>query len=192
MEIGLALQFVTADDIFDLVREDLRAVDKAIAIESGASGGVVTPMPTRLEQSGGKRLRAALLLLCARFAGGGGSRMAIQLGAVVEMLHAASLVHDDVTDAEPTRRGWPATNVQWVNGTSVLAGDWLYLRAFRVALQERVFHLVIGEAQKMVTGELIQLNRIGSIGVTEADCMELVDQKTACLFSVCGNLGAAS
>jgi octaprenyl-diphosphate synthase len=75
----------------------------------------------------------------------------------------------------------------------VLAGDWLYMEAFQVALRERNFHvldLLIGLTQMMVEGELLQLERIGRIEVTEADCMELVDRKTACLFSVCAKLGA--
>jgi len=191
MEIGRVRQVLTADGIFDLVREDLQGVEKAIGIESVASGSIVTPSKY-LHQNGGERLRAALLLLCARFAGGGGIRMAIQLGAVVEMLHAATLVHDDMIDMGQTRRGWPSTNVQCANRTCVLAGDWLYVRAFRVALQECVFDLVIGVAQMMVAGELIQLDRIGRIGITEADCMELVDRKTARLFSLCGKLGAVA
>jgi octaprenyl-diphosphate synthase len=112
---------------------------------------------------------------------------------VVEIIHAATLVHDDVIDDARTRRGRPSTNVQWGNHTSVLAGDWLYMQAFHVALRERNFHvldLLIGLTQMMVEGELLQLERIGSINVTEADCMELVDRKTACLFSVTAKLGA--
>jgi octaprenyl-diphosphate synthase len=190
MEISRARQVLTADEIFDLVREDLHDVEKAIGIESFASVDTVTPISKYLQQNGAERLRAALLLLCVRFAGGGSSRTAIQLGAVVEMLHAAALVHSDAIDVEQTRRGWSVDNAQWASCSSVLAGDWLYLRAFRVALQERVLDRVIGVAQMMAMGELIQLNRIGCIGITEADCMEVVDRKTASLFSVCGKLGA--
>jgi octaprenyl-diphosphate synthase len=192
MEIGRARQVLTADETFDLVREDLHGVEKAIGIESVASAGTVTPISKYLQQNGGKRLRAALLLLCTRLAGGGGSRMAIQLGAVVEMLHAAALVHGDVIDVDQTRRGRPPANVQWANCTCVLAGDWLYLRAFRVALEERVLDVAIGAAQMMVMGELIQINRTGCIGITEAECVELADHKTACLFSICGKLGAVA
>ena len=74
----------------------------------------------------------------------------------------------------------------------MLAGDWLYLRAFRVALQERVLHLAIDAGQMMAMGELIRLNRIGWIDITEADCMEVADRKTASLFSACGKLGAVA
>jgi octaprenyl-diphosphate synthase len=109
------------------------------------------------------------------------------------MIHAATLVHDDVIDAAQIRRGRPSSNVKWGNHTCVLAGDWLYMQAFQIALRERNFtilDLLIGLTQMMVEGELLQLERIGRIDVTEADCLELVDRKTACLFSVCARLGA--
>ncbi|HXE65169.1 MAG TPA: polyprenyl synthetase family protein [Bryobacteraceae bacterium] len=199
METERANQALTASEIFDLVREDLEKVEKAIDVESLASVETVTTIGRYLQQSGGKRLRPALLLLCARFASAGNtatnSKTAIQLGAVVEMIHAATLVHDDVIDIARTRRGRPSANVQWGNHTCVLAGDWLYMQAFQAALRERNFHildLLIGLTQLMVEGELIQLDRIGQISITEADCMELVDRKTACLFSACAKLGAVA
>src|SRR3984957_19597087 len=194
METERAGQVLSAREIFDLVRGDLEQVEKAINVESLASVETVTTIGRYLQQSGGKRLRPALLLLCARFAGGDG-KSAVQLGAVVEMIHAATLVHDDVIDVAQTRRGRPSANVQWGNHTCVLAGDWLYMQAFQVALRERNFHvldLLIGLTQLMVEGELIQLDRIGRIAITEADCMELVDRKTACLFSACARLGAVA
>jgi octaprenyl-diphosphate synthase len=200
MEIERAGHILTAGEVFDLVREDLQQVEHAIDVESVASVETATAIARYLRQSGGKRLRPALLLLSARFAGAGEAnpekkRTAIQLGAVVEMVHAATLVHDDVIDVAQTRRGRPSANVQWGNHTCVLAGDWLYMQAFQVALRERNFHildLLIGLTQMMVEGELIQLERIGRIGITEADCMELVDRKTACLFSACARLGAVA
>ncbi len=109
------------------------------------------------------------------------------------MIHAATLVHDDVIDIAKTRRGRPSTNTIWGNHTCVLAGDWLYMQAFQVALRERNFHvldLLIALTQMMVEGELLQLERIGKIDISEADYMELVDRKTASLFSACARLGA--
>jgi octaprenyl-diphosphate synthase len=194
METERAGQALSAREIFDLVREDLERVEKAINADSLASVDTVTTIGRYLQESGGKRLRPALLLLCARFSGGGG-KTAIQLGAVVEMIHAATLVHDDVIDVAQTRRGRPSANVQWGNHTCVLAGDWLYMQAFQVALRERNFHildLLISLTQMMVEGELIQLERIGQIDITEADCMEVADRKTACLFSACAKLGAVT
>jgi octaprenyl-diphosphate synthase len=192
MNLGKLGQALTAREIFDLIQDDLEQVEKKITAESVASVDAVTAIGQYLQSAGGKRLRPALLLLSARLAGDCGPT-AIQLGAVVELIHAATLVHDDVIDAAETRRGRPSTNVKWGNHTCVLAGDWLYMQAFQIALRERSFQildLLISLTQMMVEGELLQLERIGSIGVTEADCMQLVDRKTACLFSVCCQIGA--
>jgi octaprenyl-diphosphate synthase len=191
MNLGKLGQAVTAREIFDLIQEELEQVEKKITAESVASVDAVTAIGQYLQSAGGKRLRPALLLLSAKMAGNGGPS-AIQLGAVVELIHAATLVHDDVIDTAETRRGRPSTNVRWGNHTCVLAGDWMYMQAFQIALRERSFEmldLLIGLTQIMVEGELLQLERIGRINVTEADCMELVDRKTACLFSVCARLG---
>jgi len=191
MSIGRAREVLAADEIFDLVGEDLRGVANAIGAESAASvPAVTTPISKYLARDGEKRLRAALLLLCSRFAGGGDRRMAIQLGAVVEMIHAATLVHDEMIDGAQTRCAWPSDHIHFANRACVLAGDWLYIRAFRVALQERVLDIVLCAAQTMVAAELMQLDRIGRIGIAESDCMDLADRKTACLFSICGKLGA--
>ncbi len=192
MNLGKLGQAITGKEIFDLIHDDLERVEQEIRLETVASVEVVTNIGRYLQAAGGKRLRPALLLLSSKLAGESGAS-AIRLGAVVEIIHAATLVHDDVIDDARTRRGRPSTNVQWGNHTSVLAGDWLYMQAFQVALRERNFHvldLLIGLTQMMVEGELLQLERIGSINVTEADCMELVDRKTACLFSVTAKLGA--
>jgi octaprenyl-diphosphate synthase len=191
MNLGKLGQALTAREIFDLIQDDLEQVEKKITVESVASVDAVTAIGQYLQSAGGKRLRPALLLLSAKLVGNGGPS-AIQLGAVVELIHAATLVHDDVIDTAETRRGRPSTNVQWGNHTCVLAGDWMYMQAFQIALRERSFQmldLLIGLTQMMVEGELLQLERIGRIDVTEADCMELVDRKTACLFSVCARLG---
>jgi octaprenyl-diphosphate synthase len=192
MNLGKLGQALTAREIFELIQDELDQVEKKITLESVASVDAVTAIGQYLQSSGGKRLRPSMLLLSAKLVGSAGP-CAIQLGAVVEMIHAATLVHDDVIDAAQTRRGRPSTNIKWGNHTCVLAGDWLYMQAFQIALRERNFQildLLIGLTQMMVEGELLQLDRIGRIDVTEADCMELVDRKTACLFSVCSKLGA--
>ena len=197
MNLGKLQQALTARELFDLIQDELEFVEKKLTAESVASVETVTAIGQYLQSSGGKRLRPALLLLSAKLAGAplGPDATAIQLGAVVELIHAATLVHDDVIDAAETRRGRPSSNVKWGNHTCVLAGDWLYMQAFQIALRERNFQildLLIGLTQMMVEGELLQLERIGRIDVSEADCMELVHRKTACLFSVCAQLGALS
>jgi len=194
MNLGKLGQALTAHEIFELIQDDLEQVEKKITVESVASVDAVTAISQYLQSSGGKRLRPSLLLLAAKLVdGGAATSAAIHLGAVVEMIHAATLVHDDVIDAAQTRRGRPSTNIKWGNHTCVLAGDWLYMQAFQIALRQRdfpVLDLLIGLTQMMVEGELLQLEHIGRIDISEADCMELVDRKTACLFSVCARLGA--
>ncbi|MBV9084654.1 MAG: polyprenyl synthetase family protein, partial [Acidobacteriaceae bacterium] len=147
-------------------------------------------------------LRPILLLLAARLTGAKSAETpiseqaraaAIHLGAVVEMIHTATLVHDDIIDVAETRRGRPSTNIVWGNHTSVLAGDWLYMQAFQIALRERNFHILdvlISLTQMMVEGELVQIERLHRIDISEADYMELIDRKTASLFSACASLGA--
>jgi octaprenyl-diphosphate synthase len=185
-------QTLTAREIHGLVKADLEKVEREIAAESMASVGAVTTISKYLNGNGGKRLRPILLLLSTRLVGDA-RESAIHLAAVVEMIHTATLVHDDVIDVAETRRGKPSPNIVWGNHTSVLAGDWLYMQAFQMALRERNFHvldILIALTQRMVEGELIQLERIGRIDVSEADYMELVDRKTASLFSACAQLGA--
>src|SRR6266581_513764 len=188
-KIGQAL---TALDIFDLVRADLEKVEREIGLESVASVEAINYINTYLQAGGGKRLRPILVLLSGRMLGDPNSTL-IRMAAVVEMIHTATLVHDDVIDLAKTRRGRPSTNVVWGNHTSVLAGDWLYMQAFQVAVRERNFHILdvlISLTQMMVEGELLQLERLHRIDITEADYMELIDRKSASLFSACASLGA--
>jgi octaprenyl-diphosphate synthase len=190
--LGKIAQKLTALEIYDLVRDDLVRVEKEIQLDSVGSVETITTISQYLQAGGGKRLRPILVLLSSKLMGKT-TDAGIRMAAVVEMIHTATLVHDDVIDFAKSRRGRPSANVIWGNHTSVLAGDWLYMQAFSVALKERNFHildLLIGLTQMMVEGELLQLERIGKIDITEADYMELVDRKTASLFSACSRLGA--
>ncbi len=117
----------------------------------------------------------------------------MRLGAVVELIHSATLIHDDVIDGADTRRGRPSANSRWGNHMSVLAGDWLYMQSFQLALRERNFHILdilIELTRNMVEGELMQLTKLGRSDVTEEEAIELATRKTACLFSGCLRLGA--
>jgi len=184
-------QTLTAREILNLVKDDLERVEREISLESVASVEAVTTIGRYLQDGGGKRLRPILVLLAAKLAGGV-TDGAIRMAAVVEMIHTATLVHDDVIDIAETRRGRPSPNTIWGNHTCVLAGDWLYMQAFQMAVRERNFRvldLLVGLTQMMVEGELSQLERLGKIDISEADYMELVDRKTASLFSACARLG---
>jgi len=187
-------QSLSAREAFALVQSDLQEVEREIGVESVASVEAITTINQYLQAGGGKRLRPALLLLINRLFGPA-TDCARRLAAVVEMIHTATLVHDDVIDMAKSRRGRPSTNMVWGNHTSVLAGDWLYMQAFQIALRERNFHILdvlISLTQMMVEGELLQLERLHRLDISEADYMELVDRKTASLFSACARLGAAA
>jgi len=188
----LAFAVQIAKGIFDLVREDLALVEREIAAQSGVAIEPVAEISNYLLEGGGKRLRPALLLLSSGAAGYRGAS-AIRLGAVVELIHSATLVHDDVIDGALTRRGRPSTNARWGNHMSVLAGDWLYMQSFEMALRERNFailDILIELTQNMVEGELLQLTCLGRMDLNEADATDLAYRKTACLFSGCARLGA--
>ena len=192
MGLGKLGQVLGAREILDLVRDDLQKVESVIGLESISSVDTVTTIGRYLQSGGGKRLRPMLVLLSSHLCGKS-TEGSIRMAAVVEMIHTATLVHDDVIDVAKTRRGRPSSNTLWGNHTCVLAGDWLYMQAFQIALRERNFHLLdllIGLTQMMVEGELLQLERIGKIDISEADYMQLIDRKTASLFSACARLGA--
>ncbi len=183
---------MTAKEIFELVRDDLALVEREIAAQNDAAIEPVAEISRYLLGGGGKRLRPALLLLSARCCGYRGDA-AIRLGAVVEMIHSATLIHDDVIDGADTRRGRPSANSRFGNHRSVLAGDWLYMQAFEMALREsnfRVLDILISLTQSMVEGELLQWTRLGRLDLTEEEATDLAFRKTACLFSGCMRLGA--
>jgi octaprenyl-diphosphate synthase len=183
---------LTVREIFQLVRDDLKKAEEEFCLESVASAQAITHIANHLQTSGGKRLRPTLVLLCSKLFPECNRETAIHLASVVELIHTATLIHDDVIDDAQTRRGKESTNVIFGNQTSVLSGDWLYMQAFRIALRERDFRLLdllIGLTQMMVEGELVQFERLGRL-VTRQEYLDLIDRKTAALFSCCARLGA--
>jgi octaprenyl-diphosphate synthase len=166
-------------------------VEQELAQHAGTASEPVAEIAAYLLGGGGKRLRPALLLLSAGYAGYRGP-VAIRLGAVVELIHSATLIHDDVIDGADTRRGRPSSNSRWGNHRSVLAGDWLYMQSFQMALEERnfkVLDILIDLTQNMVEGEVEQLSSLGRMDLSEEEAIELAAHKTACLFSGCARLG---
>jgi octaprenyl-diphosphate synthase len=185
------LAIATAKEVFELLRDDLVAIEQELGRDSASGVSTITEIAEYLRGGGGKRIRPTLLLLSSHALGYTG-QAAIRLGAVVEMVHSATLVHDDIIDSANVRRGRPSANTTWGNEKCVLAGDWLYMQAFNVALKEknlRVLDLLIGLTQQMVEGELLQIQKLGR-AVSEAEYYDLIYRKTACLFSVSMRLGA--
>lgn len=182
---------INGKEIFEMLREDLSAIEREFGRDTVSGVEAITEIGEYLRGGGGKRIRPALLLLSSKlfnYEGRGG----IKLGAVVEIIHTATLVHDDIIDEAETRRGRPAANTQWGNSKCVLAGDWLYMQAFKVALQERNFPILdtlIELTQQMVEGELLQIEKLGKL-ISLDEHFDLIFRKTACLFSVCMRMGA--
>jgi len=182
---------INGKEIFELLHEDLVAIEAEFGQDTVAGVTAITEIGEYLRGGGGKRIRPALLLLAAKLFGYQG-RGAVRLGAVVEIIHTATLVHDDIIDEAQTRRGRPAANTQWGNSKCVLAGDWLYMQAFKIAVQERNFRILdtlIELTQQMVEGELLQMEKLGQL-ISLQEHFDLIYRKTACLFSVCMRLGA--
>ena len=183
-----------AKEVFELLHNDLTAIERQFGRDTVSNVRAITEIGEHLRRGGGKRIRPMLLLLGHKLlAGNGGDThdSAIRLGAVVEVIHTATLVHDDIIDEAETRRGRPAANTKWGNSKCVLAGDWLYMQAFKVAVEERNFRVLdvlIGLTQKMVEGELLQTECLGRC-VSMEEYFDLIYRKTACLFSVCMRLG---
>ncbi len=182
---------INGKEVFELLRDDLAAIEREFGRDTVSDVTAITEIGEYLREGGGKRIRPALLLLASKLFDYRG-RGAIRLGAVVEIIHTATLVHDDIIDEAQTRRGRPAANTQWGNSKCVLAGDWLYMQAFRIAVQERNFRVLdvlIELTQQMVEGELLQMETLGKL-ISLKDYFDLIYRKTACLFSVCMRMGA--
>ena len=178
-------------EVFELLRDDLAAIEREFGRDTVSGVTAITEIGEYLRGGGGKRIRPALLLLSSKLFDYEG-RGAVKLGAVVEIIHTATLVHDDIIDEAKTRRGRPAANTEWGNSKCVLAGDWLYMQAFKVAVQERNFRILdalIDLTQQMVEGELLQMEKLSKL-ISLDEHFDLIYRKTACLFSVCMRLGA--
>ncbi len=184
-------------EIFDLLHDDIAAIEDQFGRDTISNVAAITEIGEYLRAGGGKRIRPALLLLSAKLLGYQGNG-AVKLASVVEIIHTATLVHDDIIDEAQLRRGRPAANTQWGNSMCVLAGDWLYMQAFKIAVQERNFRILdvlVELTQQLVEGELLQMEKLGKL-ISLQEHLDLIYRKTACLFSVCmrvgGILGGAS
>ena len=144
--------------------------------------------------AGGKRLRPMLVFLAAQALGADSkSPLVVDLAATVELIHTATLLHDDVVDESDLRRGRSTANAEFGNAASVLVGDFLYSRAFQVMVgtgNMRVLALLSEATNRIAEGEVMQLMALGKLDLTEADYMQVIEAKTAKLFEAAGALGA--
>ncbi len=185
---------MTAARIFSLVAHELRLVEAEFERQARSNIQVIAYIGDYLRASGGKRVRPALTLLATNAVGGDAARPnVVRMATVMEFLHTATLVHDDIIDNAETRRNRASINSRFGNQTAVLMGDWLYMSAFETSLAERslpVLDILTAVTRKMTEGELLQLTTLGRADMTEEQYFDILLRKTAYLFSACCEIGA--
>ena len=185
---------ITARRIFSLISNELLQVELEFERQARSNVQVINYLGEYLRLSGGKRVRPALTILSNYAVGGDGSRYnSIRMATVMEFLHTATLVHDDIIDKADTRRKRPTVNALYGNETAVLMGDWLYMSAFETSLAERslpILDILTRVTRKMTEGELLQLTLLGHADVSEAQYFDVLKRKTAYLFSASCEIGA--
>jgi octaprenyl-diphosphate synthase len=184
----------TARRIFSLISNELMQVELEFERQARSNVQVINYLGEYLRLSGGKRVRPALTILSNYAVGGDGARFnSIRMATVMEFLHTATLVHDDIIDNADTRRNQPTVNALYGNETAVLMGDWLYMSAFETSLAERslpILDILTRVTRKMTEGELLQLTLLGHADLSEAQYFDVLKRKTAYLFSASCEIGA--
>ena len=178
--------------MFEPVRADLEAVEREFERQVQSKVGIIPEIGRYIQTSGGKRVRPAVLLMAARLCGYTGPR-AILNAAVVEFIHTATLVHDDIIDNADVRRGRMAVHSRWGSDVTVLAGDFLYIKSMAMALTQdtlEVVRLLCDVTLRMIEGELYQLTKNGVVDLNEEEHFEIIRRKTAYLFAGCAQIGA--
>ena len=186
------LERVLKERVAALVGDDLQAVEAEIRRQLDSPVALIQEMGGYIAGAGGKRLRPMLLLLAARLAGYRGPR-SVRLACVVELLHTATLIHDDVVDEAPLRRGRPSANAQWGDDASVLVGDHLYSKSFAMLVRDNdrgVMETLARATVSMTEAEVFQLERKRNGVTSEADYLRIITQKTASFISACCRIGA--
>lgn len=178
-------------DVFSSIAEDLRQVEAAIEEALATRHTMLGEVSTHLLRAGGKRIRPALVILASKFPGVELSRI-VPVAVAVELIHMATLVHDDVVDNASLRRGRPTVNAKWSNQVSVLTGDYLFAKSFSILSltgNPRVVQIMADTVYEMSRGELAQIASYFQTNQTEADYYARIAQKTGYLIAECCRLG---
>jgi octaprenyl-diphosphate synthase len=180
-------------DLKNSVEEKLVLVEEKIKTKLNSDVSLVQKMTDYHVQTGGKRLRALLTLGCAKLCGYSKGGRDINLAACVELIHGATLMHDDVIDFSETRRGKKTTNSIWGNQSSILVGDYLLSRCFEMMVEDgnlEVLKLLSSTSSKIAQGEILQLQHKGETDMLEETYLQIISSKTAVLFSAATKVGA--
>jgi octaprenyl-diphosphate synthase len=177
--------------IFEPIRADLERVDREFARHVESQVALIPTIGKYIQTSGGKRIRPAVLLMAARLSGYKGDR-AVLYAAVIEFIHTATLVHDDIIDDSELRRGRLAVHSRWGNDVTVLLGDYLYIKSMAMALTHDtldIVRLLCDVTLRMIEGELYQLTKNGDADITEDEHFDIIRRKTAYLFGGSAQIG---
>jgi octaprenyl-diphosphate synthase len=177
--------------IFEPIRDDLEAVEQEFVRHIQSRVALIPEMGRYIQNSGGKRVRPAVLLMASRLSGYKGDR-AVLYASVVEFIHTATLVHDDIIDGADLRRGRLAVHSRWGNDITVLLGDYLYIKSMAMALTQdalEIIRLLCDVTLRMIEGELYQLTKTGDVDISEEEHFEIIRRKTAFLFGGCAQIG---
>jgi octaprenyl-diphosphate synthase len=182
---------VTLAQLFEPIRDDLRAVEREFARHVQSQVSLIPDIGNYIQDGGGKRIRPAVLLMAARMSGYSGDA-AVLYASVVEFIHTATLVHDDIIDESELRRGREAVHTKWGNHITVLFGDFLYLKSMSLALSQdrlEIIRQLCEVTLRIVEGEIYQLTKNGVVDLTEEEHFDIVRRKTAYLFAGCARIG---
>jgi octaprenyl-diphosphate synthase len=187
-----ALQTPAIDEVKELAAADMQAVDRLIRESLQSDVALVSQVSQYIVTSGGKRLRPLIVLLCARALGYEGEQH-VRAAAIIEFIHTATLLHDDVVDSSARRRGRDTANTIFGNQASVLVGDFLYSRAFQMMVDidsMRIMRILADATNTIAAGEVQQLMNVHDADVTEAAYRQVIYRKTACLFEAGAQIAA--
>jgi octaprenyl-diphosphate synthase len=185
------LSAVTLAQLFEPIREDLSRVEREFADHVQSQVPLIPTMGKYIQDSGGKRIRPAVLLMAARMCGYTGEQAPLY-ASVVEFIHTATLVHDDIIDESELRRGHQTVHARWGNDVTVLLGDFLYIKSMSMALTHDrldLVRLLCEVTLRMIEGELYQLTKNGVVDLSEEEHLDIIRRKTAYLFAGCAKIG---
>ena len=184
---------MTFDEIYDLVREDMKKVEEGLYRNFQSDVPLIPTITSYLNDAGGKRLRPMFLVLSSKISGYSDGNRHILNSCIVELIHAATLLHDDVVDEAFIRRGNPSANRKWGNEASVLVGDFLFSKSFLLLASEensKITKSVSAASKELAEGEVLGLATKGNFDISEDEYMEIIYKKTASLISVSCRIGA--
>ena len=180
------------DDIRALIKSDLEKTDQVLTDRLSSDVALINQMSSYIIGAGGKRLRPLLLLLCARATGYQGHHHHL-MAVVIELIHTATLLHDDIVDESSKRRGQDTANEVWGNAPSVLVGDFLYSRSFEMMVEPNsmeIMKILSKTTNEIAQGEVQQLLNCQNADLTEKEYYQVIKRKTACLFQAAAQIGA--